>query len=219
MSRSALLVALVGGLAAVPAAADGATLKFGRSCYVSSEQMVGLASGFRANARLTLDSNSDWIDNLPAKADRAGKVRLTFFSPNLRSGFGIKRETLTLTDPRAKSHRARTTVFISNFLADWGKQQDPRVSRTWRFVGFRDPGTMYGHFVFDGKVVATHRFGDPAGPCGRMNARAPGLPVPKSKIRAGHWTLQFDMNRQYREGRAGSLQAGMDVPARYSTGR
>jgi hypothetical protein len=74
---------------------------------------------------------------------------------------------------------------------------------------------LYGHFLFHDKLVYSHNFGQPKGPCGRLTARAAGLPIPKSKIRVGGWGVQFDRNRRYIANGPDSLTQQTTVPQRH----
>jgi hypothetical protein len=218
-----LAVGLVATTTAAAAAtpASAASMKFKRSCYIFGEEMGGLATGFLPNSDLQIESKG-WIDKHAMSSDAKGRVGLQFLTPPSSpklSKTAVIRRTVTLSDPRHRARRARTTVHFSQVVADSGTQPDPRVRRTWQFVGFRGSGPLYGHFIFNDKVVRSYSFGVPKGPCGRLTAKAPGLPVARSKLKAGTWSVQYDRHRKYDPSSPDSMAMEMDVPKRYSTGR
>jgi hypothetical protein len=220
--RVPLTILTVGLVAATTASASAGTMKFKRSCYIFGEDMSGLATGFLPNSSVKINSDKSWLDNQTLKADANGKVGLALLAPDAPAGLGktsVIRKTVRLSDPRHRSRHARVTVRFSNVLADPGKEPDPRVRRTWQFVGFRGSGALYGHFVYGGKLVSSYAFGKPQGPCGRLKAKAAGLPVPRSKLRAGDWAVQFDRSRSYVPSGPDSLTLQLKVPRAYSTGK
>ncbi|MCW2983383.1 MAG: hypothetical protein JWR63_953 [Conexibacter sp.] len=221
MIRRAPLWILSLTAATVPvASAHGASLKFEKPCYLTSDGAIAHGSGFLPNS--LLDIGGDWLHGISTKADGRGNVRLEYVTPALDVGLApttVMRKTITLSDPRHESRSAETTIRVVNVSAAWGQLRRPRAVRQWRFTGFMDRGTVYGHFLFHDKLVVTRRFGRPSGPCGLLTARAPGIPAPKSKLHAGHWDFVFDTSRKFRTGRPQSLLLPATVPSGYSTGR
>jgi hypothetical protein len=197
------------------AQAQRPSIALARSCYIYGETMGGEATGFRPNSRLEIDGGKHWLGRQSIKVDGVGRTTLGLIAPSAPargSKLATMHVNLKITDPRHRSRRARKSLSFSNVVADAGKEPNPRKRRTWRFVGIRGAGALYGHFLFNGKVVYSHRFGMPKGACGRLSARAPGLPVPKSKFRAGEWTVQFDRNRLYLANRPDSVTQQMTLP-------
>jgi hypothetical protein len=222
MHRSLPLSILALSVIGVSTAQAQPSITLARSCYIFGETMGGQTAGFAPNSTLKIAGGKDWLGTQSIRTDRTGGTNLGLQAPAAPargSRFAVKRVTLKISDPRHRSRRARKSLSFSNVIADPGKQANPRARRTWRFIGIRGTGPLYGHFVFDGKLVHSHSFGTPKGPCGRLSARAPGIAVPKSKLRAGTWSVQFDRNRQFVANGPDSLTQQMALPQRYSTGK
>ena len=62
--------------------------------------------------------------------------------------------------------------------------------------GFTQPGAVYGHYLYKGRVRKTVRLAKaPGAPCGTFKVKRRQIPV--KKPRTGRWTLQADTVRQY----------------------
>lgn len=67
----------------------------------------------------------------------------------------------------------------------------------FRGRGFTQPGTVYGHYLYRGKVRKTVTLEkQPSAPCGRFSVKRKQIPIRKPRL--GQWLLQIDQERKYR---------------------
>jgi hypothetical protein len=203
--RIRLFGTAVAALLLLPGAAHAAALTPIKDCYVTSTDEVSdvirrepiqfSGSGFTPSGLvdIALDGalartvQADPAGNLPAQALEA---------PYRRKG---QREfRLTATD---RANPVNTIAAVSNVTAfDVSIKPStaaPSSKVRFRGRGFTQPGAVYGHYLFGGKVRKTVRLSkQPASPCGTFSARRRQIPVKKPRL--GQWTLQIDQEKKYR---------------------
>ena len=213
-SFGAIAVAAV----ALPASAMGAaTLTTERSCYTEGEQIRFTGTGFSPSSPVVvgLAANGRSGEFNPATSDAAGGVAFTGNARGLDdvgaargAGPGPTRlEVLATATDQATlgpAGPAPTTLLgQARFtLADWelhvrpwetavpapGKPRRVVTLRTYGWTSLT--GTLYAHYVRQGRLVHTVALGRLRGPCGdltRTMREFPFRPVP-----AGSYLVQFD---------------------------
>jgi hypothetical protein len=192
--RIAAATATAAAALAAPDAADAATLAAGGTCFVTSAPVAVTGSGFTPSSVVTIGGGAF----ASVQADAAGNVSAQLRAP-LVTAIAPAVVTVTATDTAGVAATASFPVIRAALLSNAPISGRPRQTTTWRFAGFRVPGTaIYGHYRFHGRTIRNHRFGTPAGPCGALTVRARRVPIPASRLRSGTWTLQLDQRRHYR---------------------
>jgi hypothetical protein len=204
-----MLTRLIGtALAAVlllPGAAHAATLTPIKDCYVSStDEVSGVirqepiqfsGGGFTPGG--LVDIALDGSVSRTVQADPAGNLPAQALEAPYRRK-GQREFRLTATD---QANPANTIEAVSNVTAfDVSIKPStaaPSSKVRFRGRGFTQPGAVYGHYLFGGKVRKTVRFSkSPAAPCGTFSAKRRQIPIKKPRL--GQWTLQIDQEKQYR---------------------
>jgi hypothetical protein len=203
--RTRLLGATVAALLLLPAAAQAAALTPLKSCYVASTDEVSGAirrepvqfsgSGFTPGG--LVDVAVDGAVQRTVQADAAGNLPAqTLDAPYRRKG---EREfRVTATD---RANAANTVEAVSNVSAfDVSiRPSTAAPSDRVRFSGrgFTQPGPVYGHYLFGGRVRKTVRLVKrPKSPCGTFKAKHRQIPVRNPRL--GQWTLQIDQDKKFR---------------------
>ena len=209
MHTSRALPRLLGPAVAVllllPGAAHAAALTPLKPCYVTSTDAVSGeirrepisfgATGFTPHG--LVDISLDGALQRTVQADPAGTIpdqRLD--APYRRRGQAPFR--LTATD---RANPANTVEALSNVTAfDVSIRPStaaPSSRVRFRGRGFTQPGRVYGHYLFHGKVRKTVTMQrKPGGPCGTFSVKRRQIPVRNPRL--GQWLLQIDQERRYR---------------------
>jgi hypothetical protein len=180
---------------AIPSAAHAAAVTLDRTCYVEGDQMVLGASGFTPGAALEVRSTGLMAT---AAADGSGALKGGVGAPDNPGGGprAISSFVLTVAESANQAVSAQTPFQVANFAFSTSTgAQSPASKRIWRFSGFPEGETIYGHFIRRGRVRANYRFGKADGPCGTLERKAPGIPVRKAA--SGKWRIQIDTTRRY----------------------
>lgn len=210
MTRSGLFfAALAVATAALPASARAATWSAPPDgCYVSvapepaQRQLVHVrAQGFPANAPVDVlvdGSPADVTDDGAAdaiSADARGRVVVGVRAPYQPSG--QRAFSITVTERSNRANTLAATPLVTALGFELRPAQAP-PSRRVRFVGrgFIARGSVWGHYVFGGKVRRTVRIvRHPKSPCGTFSVRRRQIPIVRP--RTGRWMLQVDQQRRY----------------------
>jgi hypothetical protein len=200
-----LLGAAVAALLLLPGAAHAAALTPLKGCYVTStDELSGVirrepvqfsGSGFTPSG--LVDVSLDGAMQRTVQADAAGNLPVQVFdAPYRRTG---EREfRLSATD---QANPANTVEAVSNVTA-FDVSINPSTAAPsskvrFRGRGFTQPGTVYGHYLFGGRVRKTVKLSKhPAAPCGTFRVKRPQIPIRKPRL--GQWTLQIDQEKKYR---------------------
>ena len=200
-----LIGTAVAAVLLLPGAAHAAALTPIKDCYVTStdeasdvirrEPIEFSGSGFTPTG--LIDIAVDGAVQRTVQADPAGNLPAQALeAPYRRTG---QREfSLTATD---QANPANTTEAVSNVTAfDVSIKPStaaPSSKVRFRGRGFTQPGPVYGHYLFGGKVRKTVRLSkDPASPCGTFSAKRRQIPIKEPRL--GQWTLQIDQEKKYR---------------------
>jgi hypothetical protein len=199
-----LFVAAATAAAFAPAAAEAATLTPLKGCYVTStdevsnqirREQVGFGgSGFTANG--LVDLSVDGKLQRTVQADAAGNLAgQTLDAPYRRKG--EKAFKLTATDKANPANTVEALSRVTAFDVSIRPSTAAPSSRVrFRGRGFTQPGTVFGHYLYKGRVRKTVKLSKhPAAPCGTFSVKRRQIPVKKPKL--GQWLLQIDQERTY----------------------
>ena len=201
-----LLGAAVAVVLLLPSGASAATLTPLKDCYVTSTDEVsgeirrepvpiggsGFSPGGLVNiavdGRLQRTVQADAAGNLPA--DQALEA------PYRRKGQRSFR--LTATDQQNPANTVEAVSNVTAFDVSIRPSTAAPSSRVrFRGRGFTQPRTVYGHYLFRGKVRKTVRLKKrPSAPCGRFSVKRRQIPVRRPRL--GQWLLQIDQEKKYR---------------------
>lgn len=189
----------------LPGAAHAAALTPLKPCYVTStdevsgtirqEPVLFSGSGFTPGG--LVDLSLDGKPQRTVQADAAGALPAQALdAPYRRKGQRAFR--LTATD---RANLANTVEAVSNVtaydVAITPSTAAPSSRVRFRGRGFTQPGTVYGHYLYGGKVRKTVTLSRrPAAPCGTFSVKRRQIPIRKPRL--GQWTLQIDQERRYR---------------------
>jgi hypothetical protein len=200
-----LLGPVVAALLLLPGAAHAASLTPLKGCYVTStDEVSGVirrepvqfsGSGFTPSG--LVDISLDGAVQRTVQADTAGNLPAQALeAPYRRTGQRAFR--LAATD---QANPANTVAAESNVTA-FDVSINPSTAAPsskvrFRGRGFTQPGTVYGHYLFGGRVRRTVKMSaHPAAPCGTFRVRRRQIPIRKPRL--GQWTLQIDQEKKYR---------------------
>ncbi|MEO8689426.1 MAG: hypothetical protein ABI611_14590 [Solirubrobacteraceae bacterium] len=200
-----LLGPAVAALLLLPGAAHAAALTPLKGCYVTSTDEVSDVirrepvqfggSGFTPGG--LVDIAVDGAVQRTVQADPAGNLPTQALDAPYRRK-GQKAFTLTATD---RANPANTIDALSNVTAfDLSIRPStaaPSSKVRFRGRGFTQAGTVYGHYLFGGKVRKTVKLSKhPKAPCGTFSAKHRQIPIRNPRL--GQWTLQIDQEKKYR---------------------
>jgi hypothetical protein len=213
-----LLAVAATATALAPAAAEAATLTPLKGCYVTSTDAVNGVhrepvafggSGFTPGG--LVDLSLDGKLQRTVAADAAGNLPAQTLDSPYRSK-GQRAFTLTATD---KANPANTVDALSKVTAfDVSIRPStaaPSSRVRFRVRGFTQPGTVYGHYLYKGRVRKTVTLKKhPAAPCGTFSVKRQQIPVKSPKL--GKWRLQIDQDHTYHRAPArGALRVDISV--------
>jgi hypothetical protein len=198
--------AAVAAVLLLPSGASAATLTPLKGCYVTSTDEVSGeirreaipfgGSGFTPGG--LVDVSLDGTLRRTVQADAAGNLPSgqVLEAPYRRKGERSFR--LTATDQQNPANTVEAVSNVTAFDVSIRPSTAAPSSRVrFRGRGFTQPGTVYGHYLYRGKVRKTVKLAKrPAEPCGRFNVRRRQIPIRKPRL--GQWLLQIDQERTYR---------------------
>jgi hypothetical protein len=202
--RPPCLLAAAGALLLVPAAASAATLTPLKPCYLTSTDEVSKeirrepvafgGSGFTPGG--LVDLALDGKLQRTVQADPAGNLPAQVLDAPYRHR-GQHPFELSATD---RASPANTVDALSNVTAfDVGIRPStaaPSSRVRFRGRGFTQPGAVYAHYLYHGRVRKTVTLSkQPAAPCGTFSVKRRQIPVLKPKL--GQWLLQIDQESTY----------------------
>lgn len=206
--RPAALALGAAGLAllAAPGPAAAASLDPLKPCYVSvttrtdsktmieREKIELSGTGFAPNALVDLSVDSKLVRS-GVQTDAAGNLPLQVVESPYRGG---PPRPFTVTAAEQGNPAAVATLTAEATSLNVGVQPSlarPSQRVTFRGRGFTGAGTVYGHYLFGGRVRKTVVLAAPKGPCGTFTVRRRQIPVRRPRI--GKWTLRVDQQKRY----------------------
>lgn len=176
------------------------SLQTSAPCYLQRQPVKLTGAGFTPNAdyNVTLDRASVGR----GKVGPDGKLAGVLSSGKLSDGSAVSRHVIAVHDNRPVGAHAGFDVspFVAAFTPSNG---DPRTLLV-RFavagigVGRPAPARVWLHYVDPQRhVVKTISPGVTSGACGTLAHSAKLRLFPFKRVRAGRWTLQFDLHRPY----------------------
>lgn len=201
-----LLGAAVAAVLLLPSAASAATLTPLKGCYVTSTDEVSGeirrepvplgGSGFTPGGLVNISLDGKLLRTV--QADPAGNLPAdqALEAPYRRKGQRSFR--LTATDQQNPANTIEAVSNVTAFDVSINPTTAAPSSRVrFRGRGFTQPGTVYGHYLYRGKVRKTVTLAkQPSAPCGRFSVKRKQIPIRKPRL--GQWLLQIDQERKYR---------------------
>jgi hypothetical protein len=201
------LAAATGALAAGPAGAATlpAKLVVSQPCYVLVGKLAPpitiAGSGYPPSTQVDI---SDHIGlDTTAMTDPTGDFTVVEKAPNpLLEHPGQKKDVINAVgfDTSGNQFKGTTSTFLTQFAAEFsGSKPKPglqalRERIKWAFSGFPVGATIWGHYTFGGKVVATQSFGKTTAPCGVLKVKKRAFPATPRHRR---YKLQLDTKKKY----------------------
>jgi hypothetical protein len=192
--RRGLSGALIAAAAlALPAGARAGDVTTVGRCFSSGQPLTVSGSAFTAHAVVHITGDVTGT----AQADAAGAFRTQVVAPTV-TALGPRTATMVVVDQANPANRAtmRIRVVREAYGSNLPIAGRPDELTTWRFAGFVPRRPIFGHFVLDGRLRGSHRFGVACGVCGTLRVRARRIPG-VAGVRAGAWTLKLDQRRRY----------------------
>jgi len=210
--RAGLWLALVASAVAGawPAVASAATIALDRACYDEGAPMTLIGTGFTPGSTVSL-KRSGSSTSASATVDPSGGFATELTAPSLGTAYPAHRSfTMSATDDLDPRLTATAAFQAATFAVSITPSQAPpsKVVR-FSFSGFTSGAPIYGHFLLQGKVRATIRYGVAAGPCGVLKALASLYPGVHPAD--GLYRLQFDSSRRYYAGTTPKLRTTLDI--------
>jgi hypothetical protein len=179
------------------AAAQAGQVTLDQPCFVEQSTMVATGTGFTPGSQLTLSGDGAFAT---ATADASGNFQVPIqvpINPSIDAKpSSIVTYTLNVEDFNDTAQNTSIQYQVTNFAADRSQNSNPRAKRAWYFAGFQPGVAIYAHFRYKGKTQSNYRMGVPAGPCGTLKKRAPGIVA--RKLHTGKWTIQIDQAKVYK---------------------
>jgi hypothetical protein len=183
------------------ASAAAATVTVDKACYVVAQPLPAMTitgTGFVPGDDVEI---TDSLGGLSASgtADVNGDIDIATTAPDAYfKAPGVKTDTVTATD----ATQAGTTIAATTapLQAATGKtRRAPGLkaftfTTKWSFSGFPEGATIYGHYRYRRKIVATQAFGKAVGPCGTLIVSKRIFPATP---RHRSYDLQVDASRKY----------------------
>jgi hypothetical protein len=200
-----LLGPAVAAVLLLPGAAHAATLTPLKGCYVTStDEVTGVirrepvqfsGGGFTAGG--LVDIALDGAVQRTVQADPAGNLPAQALDAPYRAK-GQKAFKLTATDKANPANTIEAASAVTAFdVSIKPSTAAPSSKVRFRGRGFTQPGTVYGHYLFGGKVRKTVKLSKhPAAPCGTFSVKRRQIPIRNPRL--GQWTLQIDQEKKYR---------------------
>ena len=219
MPTRAPLGAAVAAVLLLPGDAHAATLTPLKACYVTSTDEVQRRDPARAGPdrrqRLHPRRARRHLARRDARSGRSRPTRPATSPPQaLEAPYrrkGQRAFRLTATD---QANPANTVEAVSNVTALRRQHHAPRRPRRRAAcasagAGSPQPGTVYGHYLYRGKVRKTVTAREAAERALRHVLSVKRKQIPISSPRLGQWRLQIDQEKKYRRaperGRSGSI--------------
>jgi hypothetical protein len=209
--RTALLA--VGVALALPsvAAASSVSLSPPVSCLQPGKMYTVAGTGFSPNigVHLSGENVSDTFQTNSAgtftNEDATGIVgpEYTSFTP--------KMYTVTATDPVKPANNTSFSFEEALFGSNVPVSGKASQVVTWEFAGFLNNAPIYGHYLYQRKLMRTVSFGNGAGNCGALVTKAKRFPI-KNPKKFGTWEIRVDSNAQYNPNAEPLAEASFDVP-------
>ena len=208
-------------MAATASGAAAATLTVDRACYVLTDPLPPMTitgTGFVPGDDVEITDSLGGL-NASGTADADGDVSIPTTAPD--EGFakpGTKTDTITATDATqaGTTITASTLTLLSPLEAATGKTRRATGLKAftfktrWSFSGFPENTTIYGHYLYHRKVVATQAFGKAIGPCGTLTVTRKVFPA---KPRHRSYGLQVDSSRTYSTATSPKLTSTLSLSA------
>ncbi len=195
-----LLVVGTAGLC-LPGAAQAASISFDRPCYRGPMAQNLSFSGLPADSEFGLWQQDPVIyPDLGYVGDvfsgPGGDATRTRTVPEI-DGSGLQEVVANLS---LRSGEAEVAAGQYRFTALSAQPEivgyeKPTASISLDVHGFIEGGTLYAHYVHNGRHFKTTSVGALQGPCGTLSKRIAKFPF--RPLKKGGWTVQFDNRRSY----------------------
>jgi hypothetical protein len=208
--RQGGLGALVAATAlALPAGAHAGDVTTVGECFSSAQAMIISGTAFTPNAAVAIVGDV----TATARADATGAFMTQVTMPRVTE-LGPRTVTMIMIDGFNPANRAtmRVRVVREAYGSNLPIAGRPRELTTWRFAGFVPGRPIFAHFVLDGRVRGSHRFGVARGVCGTLRVQASRIPG-VARVTAGQWTLKLDQRRRYHASTPGATTTFRIAPA------
>jgi len=180
-------------------AALAPTLRTAAPCYLQRQPVKLTGTGFTPSARYSVT-----LDRAPVGAGTTaadGKLGGTLSSGTLTAPLRERRHLIAIHDGRVAGHAAfSVSAFGAGFTPSTGDPRTLRVRFSVTGIGVSSPtpARVWLHYVDPrGHLLRTVSLGLTSGRCGSLASSARLSLFPFHKVRAGRWTLQFDLRRPY----------------------
>jgi hypothetical protein len=204
MPHAPLLAAAIGAVLLFPTLASAATLTPLQPCYavstdevteqITRDQLAFGGGGFTPGGLVDLALDGKVARTV--QADPAGNLPAQLLDAPYRRK-GQRAFTLTATDQANPANTVDALSNVTAFDVSINPSSAAPSSRVrFRGRGFTAPGTVYGHYLYKGRVRKTVTLARrPGAPCGTFSVKRRQIPVSKPKL--GQWLLQIDQERRY----------------------
>ena len=193
MRRGGIGAVVVVAALTVPAGARAGDVTTIGRCFSSAQPLTISGSSFTANTRVSIAGDVTGA----AQADASGAFSTTLTAPTVTE-LGPRTVTMVMVDESNPVNTAtvRVRVVREPYGSNLPLAGRPTEQTMWRFAGFTTDRPIFGHFLLDGRLRGTYRFGVARGVCGTLRVRAPRIPV--DRVSAGRWTLKLDQRKRFR---------------------
>lgn len=209
MRRGGLGALVAATALALPAGAHAGDVTTVGQCFSSAQAMIISGTAFTPNAAVAIVGDV----TATAQADATGAFTTQLTMPRVTE-LGPRTVTMIMIDGFNPANRAtmRVRVVREAYGSNLPIAGRPRELTTWRFAGFIPGRPIFAHFVLDGRVRGSHRFGVARGVCGTLRVQASRIPG-VARVTAGQWTLKLDQRRRYRASTPGATTTFRIAPA------
>lgn len=178
-------------------AGTAASIAVDRACYIEHSSSDAPAvititgAGFTPGAAVAISGDGTAVHTV---ADANGAIHSSLPAAAVTQPPIVQPFTLTATDAAGVSASAQI------YVTDLAVAAIPAIAHLhqkvqWSFSGFAPGREIYGHYLHDGRPVATADYGVAAGPCGTLSTRATEYPGADPRYSA--YTVQWDQSRHY----------------------
>jgi hypothetical protein len=164
------------------------------TCFLDSDMLGVSGSGFTPGAAVSYAF--DGVASASGSADTSGNIAQQIAAPVLPVDSVEHTYNLTGTDQSNLANVASTQVTVTKLTASLTPQRArPRRKIKFNVRGMPPGVTVYLHYIYRGRPMATVTLGKPKAPCGTLSVRRRFFPFDNPRV--GIWIFQFDHKRSY----------------------